>query len=75
MAHLTGVNGKDCVDSVCFSFILPVTIQSYPWLYVPSHPSYKDVGKRNNSWQDIATKLDPEGKILGKWVAEWKGRL
>ena len=55
--------------------LLVMTVQSYPWLYVPSHPSYKDVGKRNNSWQDIATKLDPEGKILGKWVAEWKGRL
>ena len=24
VAHLTGVNGKNCVDSVCFSFIYPV---------------------------------------------------
>ena len=47
---------------------LVMLVNSYPWLYVPGHPSYKDAGKRNNSWEDIAEKLDSEGKIAGKWV-------
>ena len=46
------------------------SVASYPWLYDPVHASYKDTGKRKNSWQQLAHDfhLEENGQVTGTYT-------